>query len=168
MMAFTIEIRQKGLLPRSSLSSIRRLKKAAMGIVAVRWHDTYSQFKFTPAAAAKYHYTERKTKHVRTGKIKRDKRGRPRAPSGNPLEWTGRSRALAHRRRVKANSKRSSVTSPIRAFNFRSEKANAGLNMMREYKQVLPAEERVLAKAAERFMRRQFKSGKRNIQVSIS
>jgi len=166
------KITPKGLTPAIKARQRQKLIAATLSIVAVRWHDRHSQFKFTPAAARKYNYAARRTKNVRTGRILRKRAGRVAiAPNGNPLTWTGRSKALARIRRIRANSKRSSVNSPIRVFNFKPPGNKAlgqpGRTMRDEYTRVLPSEERQLGKDGERWLRRQFQSGKRNITVQF-
>lgn len=163
-MAIDIQIKAVGLSPKITKRQIQKLKSATLRITAARWHDRYSQFKFTPAAARKYNYRERKTKYIRTGKVKRSKGGRPLAPNGNPLVWTGETRRLARFRKVTGNSKRSHVTSPISTLN-RKPPGNRLLNMRKEYTTVLPSEERQLGKDAEKFLRSQFRGGKKNIKV---
>jgi len=167
-MTFSINVTAKGLVPKISSSQINGLLTAGMKTLAVNWHAEYSQFKFTPAAARKYGYTKRRTKEVRTGKIKRGKRGGALAPNGNPLTWTGASRLLAKQKTFRASSVESSVTSPIRAFNFKPKGAWPGLDMRKEYKTVLPGEQRSLGRKAEKALRNLFSKNKKNINVIFS
>lgn len=137
-------------------SHINLAIKSAMWRIAFDWHTTYSQFKFTPAAARKYHYNERHTKVIRAGRVRRDKRGRPRAPSGNPLTWSGISKALAKQKTIKASKRRSSVRSPVRAFNWRPPK-NPKIDMRWEYTRVLASEERKLSQRERPRLQRQLR-----------
>lgn len=168
-MAFSIKITTRGLVPKISRDDIIRLKTSTMLSIAKAWHKRYSQFKFTTAAARKYNYTKRKTKDIRTGEVRRVKRGkfkgRRLAPTGLPLVWTGETRGLAKITTYKASSRKSKVTSPINKLNFRPKGAYPNLNMRREYTRVLPSEERRLGKDAEKHMRSLFDRKKKNIRV---
>lgn len=165
-MAIVIKIEPVGLVPKTSLSKIRRLKTVALKVIARSWHQRYSAGKFTAAGARKYNYGRRKTKEVRTGKIKRGKGGRKLAPSGLPLVWKGDTRSKAKTRKIGGNSKRSYVTSPIQKLNFKPP-GNRALNMRREYTTVLKSEQRVLGRDGEKFIRRQFSKNKKNVAVSV-
>ena len=167
-MPLAVSIKALGLIPKITPAQIAQLQTDGMAALAYGWHASYSPGKFTPAGARKYNYTKRRTKEVRTGRIKKSKSGRKLAPNGNPLVWTGRSRSLAKSKTVRASPTLSSVTSPIRAFNFKPKGAYPGLNMRFEYKRVLQDEQQRLGKGAERVLRDRFSKSKKNINVIFS
>ena len=122
--------------------------RLSMERIGQDWWSTAHTFKFTPAAARRYNYAERFTKRVRTGRIRLDNRGRPRAPSGNPLEWSGISKALAKSRKIRATRHRARVTVPIRIFNRVTRgrhPKNPKLDLPSEWKAVTQTELRGLS-----------------------
>lgn len=139
-------------LPKLRPKALRDAKRLAMWDVANQWHVRYSLLHFTPQGARRYRMVPRMTKIITQGLIRRTRSGKPRAPSGNPLTWSGRSKALSRSKKIRATATWSKVTSPIRAFNF-APKGNprlAGGQMSKEYTRVQPVEQRDLQKVAVR------------------
>jgi hypothetical protein len=130
-------------LPRLPKRYQNALIAKTMRGMAFGWWARYRPGHFTKAGARKYNYGKRHTKDVRRGRVKRTRGGRPRAPSGLPLVWSGRSLGLSQQKRLKGTPKKSHVTMPVRAFNFRPPK-NPQLNMRKEFTTVLTAERKNL------------------------
>jgi hypothetical protein len=168
LMALEIKIEAKGLTPKTSKSQIRTLKTVALKIIAKSWHDRYAAKKFTPAAAAKYNYAKRLSKEVRTGRITKIGRrmGKKGPISGAPLVWTGdtRSRVTNAKNHITGNSKRSYAKYSARKLNFRPR----GINMRAEFTRVLKAEQKVIGRDGEKWIRQQFSKGKKNISVNVT
>ena len=133
-------------LPRREL---QRHEKLTMSRVARKWHKDNAARHFTTSGARRYDYGRRRTKNVRTGQVFKTRRGRPRAPSGLPLVWTGNTRTRAKVVFVRATSKRSSASMPIGKLNFRPP-GNPGLNMADEMKRVTRPERDKLRRFAVR------------------
>ena len=166
-MPFKLQVTYRGL-PRIKASDVNAMKRRAMAEVARTWHDDFASKKFTTAAARRYNYAPRFTKNVRTGQIKKSKKGRPLAPSGLPLVWSSRSRALQKVRRIKSTANKGVVSDGIRQFNVRrSPKSHPRLDMLKEYQKILPSEERTLALVARRVVREGFKKHKKRVQVMV-
>lgn len=154
-------------LPKLKRKTLRDAKRLSLWDVANQWHVRFSQIHFTPLGARRYRYAPRMTKIVTQGLVRKTRAGKPRAPSGNPLHWSGRSQALSRSKRIRATAKWSKVTSPIRAFNF-APKGNprlAGGQMAKEYKRVLPVEQRDLQKVAVRSLSRELKIPRTRVTV---
>ena len=164
---FEIKITSEGL-PRITRSEIRKMKANGLGHAGEAWHTRIAQRKFTPAAAAKYHYTRRKTKNILKGTIRETKSGRKLAPSGLPLVWSGRSQLLGKLRTIKASSTRAVVRVPIRQFNIRRPKnADPKMDMLREYKSTTPSDDRILAKVARDQIRNLLSRNKKRVQIIV-
>lgn len=121
------------------------------------WHENLRPLHFTNEGARRYSYGRRHTKEVRTGQVKRDKKGRALAPTGRPLVWSGTSEQLAKIANFTAKETSSKVTMPVRAFNWKPP-GNPTLNMRWEFTQVPKSELGVQEKQAsvrlERMVRR--------------
>ena len=140
----------------------------AMYRFAGDWHLNYHDEHFTPKGARKYFYAQRKTKRITTGTVRRLKNGAPLAPSGNPLEWSGRSRSLAKVRKIKATTRRSSVVSPIRVFNFWPNAKNPKINMRVEYSFVPKSELREISKRQQPLLERDINNSKARTHIRIT
>lgn len=141
-------------------SEANKMKAETMGHIAGQWDVRFRPSKFTAAGARKWNYAKRRTKNIRTGKINRDSRGKPRAPDARPLVWTRQSLSLSKTHTIYSSRSRSRVTYPIRIFN-----RNKKINLADEFRRVNPADERQLGGDGEKFLRRKFKRGKKNAIV---
>ena len=166
-MSATFTITTTGF-PAMTRSDLRTAKSAAMWDVANQWHIRFKDLHFTPQGARRYRYAPRITKIITQGLV-RMRHGRPRAPSGDPLVWSGRSRILSNAKKIRATSKWSRVTSPIRAFNF-APKGNPRLRggqMVKEYRTKVPSEWATLNKVASNSVARELRISKRRVVVRI-
>lgn len=130
------------------------------------WHANLRPIHFTSEGARRYGYGKRNTKEVRTGRVKRGRNGKPLAPTGRPLVWSGDSERLSMTAKFRATETTGTVTMPVRAFNWRPPK-NPTLNMRWEFTRVLNSELSVQEKAGairlERLVRRFNRSYTRRI-----
>lgn len=147
-----------------------RLIVEAWTVAGFAWHTRNRARHFTPEGAKKYHYSKRLTKEITKGKVKLIKRGRfkgtPRAPSGNPLEWSGRSKQLSARPRVKATKFGARVKYPIRAFNFKPPK-NPTLDMVGEFRQTTTAETHQIKQDAVKWLRARLRRTSTQFTVTL-
>ena len=162
----SIEITHRGSTPATvGKRQINRWKKEGLRSMAWRWHNLFREQHFTSSGARKYRYTPRKTKHIFSGQVKYFG-GKPRAPDGRPLVWSGTSQQIATHTRVVATSKWSEARYQTRAFNFRPY-LNPAINMNEEFTKVLGYELLNLTKNAEKVVRRRIRSYKRVLKVRI-
>ena len=167
-MAATFTITTTGF-PAMTRSDIRNAKRSSMWDVANQWHIRFRPIHFTPRGARRYRYVPRITKVITQGLVRFSKSGRPRAPSGDPLVWSGRSRLLSQAKKIRATSKWSRVTSPVRALNF-APKGNPRLQggqMVREYRTKVPSEWATLNKVASKSVARELNISKRRVVTRI-
>ena len=162
---FSIDIITEGL-PRITKPTWKQFKKHGLIQGGAWWHRRIARNKFTPAAARKYHYTRRKTKNIFTGQVRKTKKGRPLAPNGNPLVWSGRSQALGHQRRITVAKDIASVTSPIRQFNIKTPfRADPRMNMRREYLSTTPGDNKKIRRVVEQAIRKKLVKHKKRVVV---
>jgi hypothetical protein len=152
--------------PKIRRDALRRALKETFASIGKDWHDNYRPLHFTTEGARRYHYAARRTKEVTTGSIRRRKGGRPRAPSGLPLVWSGRSRTLSQSVSIRATYKGVRVVSPIRAFNFRPP-GNPNLDMRAEYTRVIGSELREIERKAAGFLDRLLARADAKVTVKI-
>ena len=107
----------------------RTMMKDVNAFFVMDWHETLRPKHFTPEGARAYRYAPRKTKRITEGTVRLDHKKRPLAPNGNPLVWSGRSRALSRQRRIVATHKYARVVMPVRALNFKP----GGIDMRAEF-----------------------------------
>lgn len=138
-------------LPKLEKKFENMLVQDTMRYIAFMWWRDFRPLHFTTAGARRYHYAARKTKNVFTGQPKRKKSGKPRAPDGRPLVWTGESMRSSQQKRIDSKPKWSSVVMPVRKLNFKP-KGNKTLNMPGELKKVLKSEITTLEKEGTKYL----------------
>lgn len=143
--------------PKLKKRAVQKAKENSLVEVCKFWDSRFKDIHFTTRGASRYHYTQRMTKSVTTGEIKKRDDGTRKAPSGLPLVWSRRSKTLSNSYKIRATSKMGKITYPIRAFNFKPPKANPRLDMRAEYTRVLPKEARKLESDGKRAIIKTFR-----------
>ena len=161
-----IKVTYKGV-PTLKVKEIRGMKRQAMREAPLFWHSHYRGMHFTPQGARIYRYTPRHTKKIYTGVVRRQKKtGAKMAPDGRPLVWTGESFMRSRIKKIRAQTNRASVISPVRVFNIRPQH-NRKINMREEYTTIVPREKRVLSKKVKKKMETLLVKHKRTVTVSV-
>lgn len=142
--------------PKISRRDENEIKKKGMRRAPLFWHAEIRPTKFTPAGARRYRMGRRFTKDIYAGRVRRTRSGRPRAPSGNPLTWSGRTLARSRTNRITVTSTRARLIMPVNALNFRPPKNP--LNMRDEFIRTTRADEQAISSEVGTELSKQFES----------
>lgn len=152
-MGYTVTVTYRGQ-PRLSRQEFAEHLRDVNVVMAGAWHNEFRPLHMTTQGARRYHYARRHTKEVTTGVVRKTKSGKPMAPSGLPLVWSGKSRLLSQLGRITGTTRGARITYGIRAFNFRNP--HNPINMREEYLRTLPKEQRRMASVGGRHLVRRF------------
>ena len=162
----TITVERVGVGKALKVRHVNKARRSALWQVADAWHVRFRPIHFTVEGARRYNYRQRRTKRIRSGSIRKTKAGKPLAPSGLPLVWSGRSRVLSQQKKIRATKNWSKVTSPVRALNFRPQGWPPG-QMAKEYRTVVSRERRKLQSVATQTVAKEFRGSRVKSVVRI-